>query len=454
MTDLDRRKALIARRVAEATGAPAGAPTRVSQRIVRRVDQDWAALTDQQLVSWRHHRGHPESTINNLGLRFTFGAPVDIDGLFAAVQGFCRRHELFRTTYELVGRRPMQRVHEQLPPQCSVERLDRRSAIDARVGDHMARPFDLAREGPLRVVAFDVAGSCQDGLLTVHHIVWDAKTFDRLTEDLDALYRDRDLKLVPDPVQYADFAQWYRARTDEGGRELDFWLQRLTPLPELPLRGPDMSLPRTERGERIDRGLTPRSVRGLNDLARRGGSTRFVAFTSCLGLAVSEQFAVSDVCIGTLASMRERPELRSIVGDFSTMLPLRFSVAGGPVEELVRRVDLEFRNALDHSEIHFDTISSAIAGAGDAIRPAVCDVLVVFIEGDLPGPTFGSAKTRWTRVPNGNVQFPIVPLGIEVFLRTERPEIQFTYSTEIISTDRVSELADRLERYLEEAGAP
>ncbi|KMS66602.1 hypothetical protein ACZ91_68035, partial [Streptomyces regensis] len=110
-----------------------------------------------------------------------------------------------------------------------------------------------------------------------------------LLRDLSTAYTARLDGRTPDweplPVQYADYALWQQDvlgdDTDPDSllsRQLDFWRQELSGLPEileLPLDRPRPAVA-SHTGDLVDLHIPARTHRALKDLARSTGSTMFM----------------------------------------------------------------------------------------------------------------------------------------------------------------------------------
>ena len=117
-----------------------------------------------------------------------------------------------------------------------------------------------------------------------HHIIWDAWSFDLLYVELAELYDacrvNRAPKLAALPVSYGDFSAWQLGwmKGPELKRQVDHWLQRLSPLPpalELPTdraRPPVMS----GKGRSCQFALGLDVVTPLQNLASARGTTLYV----------------------------------------------------------------------------------------------------------------------------------------------------------------------------------
>ena len=159
--------------------------------------------------------------------------PLHEGRLRSALEQVIARHEILRTTFaQPAGMRVLQQmIHEQLLPTWSVERAS--ASVLAR--DRMALSDVLAREaergaapalGPV-VRALLIAEAQADGLLvlTLAGGCSDANSLLLMLDQLAEVYQGS--SELPEPVQYADYAQWRHELITDEAPEADagrsFW---------------------------------------------------------------------------------------------------------------------------------------------------------------------------------------------------------------------------------------
>src|SRR4029077_19517325 len=146
--------------------------------------------------------------------------PLDVVALERTFAEIVRRHEIWRTTFELREGQPVQVVHPaeagfKLPlvDLRDIPELEReRSAV--RIAREAARaPFDL-REGPLLRATVVKLSECDHRLfLTFHQMIFDGVTaYQVFLPELADIYRAfsrNEASPLPEPrIQYADYAIW------------------------------------------------------------------------------------------------------------------------------------------------------------------------------------------------------------------------------------------------------
>ncbi|WP_329026683.1 condensation domain-containing protein [Streptomyces sp. NBC_00690] len=461
-----RRKELVARRL-RAAGI-SDARTKPDTAIPRRSDPRRAPLSFAQQHAWSYQQAHPDSVANNLCLVLTATGTLDLDALGTAFAAVVDRHEVLRTTYHAdPDGEPYQYVHPTMPP--PIIRVDlgalsapaRQQQVDALVEEAVTEPFDLAKEGPLRLRFLRHSRDSHTIVLLIQHIVWDGMTLAAISKDLRNAYELVLLGKTPDTAvvhpQYADYAEWeqriWRERPSTA-EDHAYWRQRLTPPAAplaLPYREGAPAVP-SDKGAREDRRLTGTTPAQLRELARTWATTPFVVFLACYAEVLRDRAQATDISLGTLAVDRDHPGTDRLVGNFSNPVVLRFDLAGATdFADLVRRVQDGYEPGFVHRGYPFLPLANELAGHDGTGRVPFFDSLVVFVAQDIEGPDLPGVRTTWERADNGAAQFPLVPLGLEVFVREAGIDVQFTYSTDMFDRETVRTLLDDLDSALRRA---
>ncbi|MFD5794181.1 amino acid adenylation domain-containing protein [Streptomyces diastatochromogenes] len=274
---------------------------------------------------------------------------------------------------------------------------DRDAAAVAFTEAEAARPIDLATEHLLRVRLLRLAEDDHVLVAVVHHIACDAMTRPLLLEDLSALYaaavagRDPGAELPAPPVQYADYAAWLAERHSGAAAErgLEWWRERLAGTGPLGLPT-DRPRPAVRDGGGaavgfdVDAGVADR----VRVLARETGATPFMALLGAWQLLLGRYAGKTDVCVGTAASARTRPELRRMAGYAYNTLALRASWRPEvPFRDFLAAGRGAVLDAFDHQDTPFDRIADALEPDRDLSTTPVFQVMFDLVGGEgVDGP--------------------------------------------------------------------
>ncbi|MEW1690496.1 amino acid adenylation domain-containing protein [Streptomyces sp. NPDC091265] len=230
-----------------------------------------ATLSPAQHGVWLTERTLDTAAAYHLTVTVDLDGPVDADGVVRACSAVAAHHPALTTVFTPDGTpRPGTEPSRPRVVDCTTGEL---GTLLAR---ERALPFDLTR-GPLhRFVLFRLSSERHVLLLTVHHLVFDGESKDRLVGDLATAYRGGPLTPVtprpaaePSPDALTDAQAYWAAR----------WREPATPtLPGLtPSPTPGTS---PAPGAEMSSGLGAGRTALLEKTAHRLGLTRFELLTA------------------------------------------------------------------------------------------------------------------------------------------------------------------------------
>src|SRR5437899_1467382 len=166
---------------------------------------------------------------------------LDVAVLERCLLEVVRRHEIWRTTFEVIAGEPFQIVHP-APRVFPLPMMDLRKLPEAEreaeavrlATEDARRPFDLKTGPLLRALLIRTDDERHRLYMTVHQIIFDAVTAYRVfLPELATLYQAFVVgKPSPLPhlrIQYADFAYWQRKSWSDhtGSEHLAYWRRQL-----------------------------------------------------------------------------------------------------------------------------------------------------------------------------------------------------------------------------------
>jgi len=294
---------------------------------------------------------------------------LNVPALEQAFTEIIRRHEVWRTTFEVVDGQPVQIVH----PAPSLFRVpvvdlrgfpeDKRKAEALRLGDEQAHlPFELNRGPLVRALLVTLTDTRHRLFLTVHQSVVDGvSVYQVFPLELVTLYNafsaGQSSPLKELPFQYGDFAYWERQwlRKDVLAGQVAYWRRQLSG--ELPaFRWPTNNYsPAAEdfKGSihsfAFSKGLRDK----LNEVSHREGVTFFMILLTGFTVLLHRYAQQNDIIVGTVAPAgRKRPEVQPLLGYFLNPVALRIDISGNPtIGELLRQSREVTSEALSHDDV-------------------------------------------------------------------------------------------------------
>lgn len=327
--------------------------------------------------------------------------PVRLDpgALRAAAEALVRRHAILRA--RLVGSddEPAQELREEV--EVPFELLDLSGEDDDAVAAAMSaraeRPFDLARDAPLRVVAAHLRDGATAVLLVGHHVFVDLPSVLVLLEEYLDLCAHLDPAIgAPAPVHdegpgYPDYvvAQQELVRSERLERALAHW--------ERELEGADPSLGAPLDADPVPAtraapfALSPQDTAAALAHAREQGVTPFALAAAATYAAVREATGQDDLLSAVVTSARRAPYGRT-VGQFADFFFLRQRPDGDPLGrehlQAVRRVTLAGMARFAPSELVRERVPALAARATRGHVP--CATVLNYVPGGTAPPWPGA----------------------------------------------------------------
>ncbi|AOW94954.1 polyketide synthase [Rhodococcus sp. WMMA185] len=389
-----------------------------------------------QTRMWFHHQLDATTTIYNLPMVTDLHGPIDAAAVRGTWEDLADRHRVLLSNYVEVDGEPELRIRESLGDFFRTADVSGESdpVAAARVLVHEAAivPFDLATDPLIRALLIKLGPDEHVLQVTSHHSVNDGGSPRIFEGEIPALYgarvSGRPADLAPLPLQYWDYALWQRellAGTSLDA-ELEYWRTVLQDVPVLRL---PTDFPRPERKNftgafhtfKVSQELTE----SLRAVARRESVSLFVVLLSAFYLLMASRSRQRDLVVGTPTTGRNRPELESLIGYFNSTVALRADLSGDPtITELLARVRSVVLGALEHQEIPFDRVVTALTGDRDMSRTPLFDVCHVHQQLPARQSQHGLTETLFDQESPGAIAFGGVPSGTAKFdltlITTER----------------------------------
>jgi len=340
---------------------------------------------------------------------------LDRDVVERCIVEIVRRHEAWRTTFDVRDGKRVQIVHP-APASISLPLTDLRSLPESERGERaqslakadVERPFDL-RNGPLfRASVFRLGDQEYRLYVAAHQIIIDGvSAYQVFLPELVALYeafsQDKASPLAEPPIQYADFArcQHERLSGEVLTSEMNFWrkeLQGEIRALQWPQDGPRPAKS-TYRGTIRPFTVPAALSRELNEFSRREGVTLFVTLLTGFFALLHCYTNQDDLILGTVSPAgRKQPEAQRLMGYFLNPVPLRADLSNDPtIHELLAQIHRVRLGALSHDEVPFEHLVDALKPATDPSR----------------NPFFTVAASLEPHMPEVDPAWNLTPMDIE-----------------------------------------
>ncbi|MGW4400382.1 non-ribosomal peptide synthetase [Amycolatopsis nivea] len=459
MTDVRSRIAAMSpqqRARLEARAAEQAARDRGGEAIRPRDRGAPAPLSFAQQREWALERFRPS---NNIIGALRIEGEFDLGLLARCLTEITARHEVLRSTVELVGGVPAQVVApvEPVPlPVLDLSGLDP-EAQDAEIRrccvEEVTRPFPPEQAAKLRATVLRLGPSTHVGLLIMHHAAsdgWSASIVIREAVQLYQLFAAGvGNGLPPLPVQYADFAVWQRERLGEAriAAEVEYWrgvLDGAPPRLELPTDRPHPAR-RTYAAAQHVVELPAEVAVPLRRFAEAEGVSVSMIIAAAAAVLLHRYTGQDDLVLGAAVSGRVRTETEQLIGCFANALPLRLRLhRSQTLSDVLAQARDVVSGAFDHQDVPFDRLVEELAPGEGAQTPLIqMMVNVLTSPGEIFRPATEALESPGLRILPEPVELGPVPIDL-ILIVTPRPDsvvFQWHYSTELFEESTVRRLA-------------
>jgi len=430
------------------------------QHVAKRANSGPAPLSFPQQQIWLHSQIAPEIPVYNEPVTIYRDGPLDLTVLHKCFAEIMRRHEAWRTTFDVVNGEPVQIVNPvpavKLPlvDLRHLPRTERDAAALSLATDDARRPFELKECPLLRALIVRTDEQEYRIYITLHHLIFDGISIYRIfLPELAALYdafsAGRPSPLPELPIQYADFAQWQRDYLKNGvlAKHLEYWRQKLSgdlPVLNLPTDYPRPAV-QSFRGAIQTLHLSKDLTERLKALSKRENSTLFITLVTAFKTLLHRYTGQEDIAIGTLAASRKRSDFENLLGCFQNPVVLRSNFSGDPTfRQMLAQMRETTLGALEHDDVPFELVVKELHTERDLSRNPLAQVAFTLVpQVSSPDPSWSAGQ--WD-VETGAAKFD---LYLEMEDEADGLTARFMYRTDLFRRDSIERLKENFTTLLE-----
>ncbi|MEM7581912.1 MAG: amino acid adenylation domain-containing protein [Acidobacteriota bacterium] len=387
--------------------------------------------------------------------------PLDVPALQAAYTEIVRRHEIFRTTYEVIDSRATARLHQPEPfllPIVDLEHLpegEREALAMAFARANARAPFDLQNGPVLRARLVRLADERHLLAMTTHHIAYDMWAREIFIFELGTLYRaftHRQPSPLPEPeIQFVDYAAWQRGymQGEVLAAELGYWRDQLAGAPgqlELPIDLPRPAV-QSYRGARQYLRLPKEVARGVDALSRRCEATTYITLMAAFKALLYRYSHQTGLAVGSPIANRNRVEVEGLIGFLANTLVLYTDLGGRPdFLTLLGRVRESALGAYAHQDVPFELLVHELQPERDMSRSPLFQVMFNYMQSySAPSVDLDELTLELDRMHSGAAMFEI---NIDMWETEEGFAGVVEYCTDLFHHTTITRLAVHFENLL------
>ncbi len=381
-----------------------------------------------------------KSVLYNLPGGIILDGVPNINKLEEAFKSIIRRHEAFRTSFEVIDGDVVQKVSPQVDFKLKIS--------SANYNDlnlcfkNFIKPFDL-KTAPLfdsELIKFENGKSLL--LFNMHHIISDGASLQILIKDLCALYNGITLDDVN--LTYKDFAVWEVDCLENNllDDSKKYWLSQFKndiPILELPTTFLRPSV-RSFNGAKVYRTIDENITNKIMEFAKLRKVTPYMILLAAYYILLSKYSSQNDIVIGSPVVGRDNINLTDIIGIFVNTLPLRIKANDNySFSRLLENIKKICLNGFKHQTYPLNNLINDLNINRDSSRSPLFDVLFTFQNNGLAPLTLDEINSSYYLPDSKIAKFD---LSLEVTPINNVMSINFEYSTDLFDKDFISGLAN------------
>ena len=412
-------------------------------------EKEYYEVSSAQKRIWLLHQLDQGSTAYNMPEVLILEGSLDKQRLEEAFIALIERHELLRTTFNMVGDLIIQRVNKAWDVEFEVEySRGKEEDIEAFIKDFI-RPFDLKQAPLLRVGLIKVNANRHYLLFDMHHIISDGTAITILMQDFMMLYNGGELE--EQRIGYKDFSEWQNAylKSEAMKKQENYWLEQFAEAVP-PLKFPlDYARPPVQSfaGGSVEFKIKQKLTTQLNSFARETGTTLYMVLSSAVSILLSKYTGQVDITLGSPIAGRVHADLEGIIGMFVNTLVMRsYPEKDKTYQEFLKEVKETSLMAYENQDYQFEELVEKLNLRRDQSRNPLFDVMFVLQNMEVKELAIEGIKlTKYKRDQRSSkfdLSFTAMDTGEEILFDIE-------YCRDLFKRETIERLSVHLQNLIE-----
>lgn len=377
---------------------------------------------------------------------------LDVKRLENAINTMVKRHEILRTSFELIDGEPVQIVHKDfnfvLDYTQHISGKDNDENTLEKVMLDFVKPFELGKLPLFRAKVIKLSDKKYALLIDIHHIISDGQTMSIMVKEFSSLYGGR---LVDDlKIQYKDYAVWQNEllKSETIKKQQEYWLSVYSgeiPVINFPHFRASDSI--DVKGETLSFEIYSDITEKLNNIAGETGTTMYMILLAAFNVLLSKYTGQQDIVIGTPIAGRHQPDLEGIIGMFVNTIAIRNRPrASKNFREFLNEIRENSLNAYENQDYQFEELVNKLGIPLSIGRNPLFDVVFVMQNMDFSVVEIEGLSFIPYKAENKTAKFFLTLMAVE---EEGKIKCAFEYKTSIFTKESVLEIIEAYRKVLD-----
>ncbi|WP_125152627.1 non-ribosomal peptide synthetase [Clostridium rectalis] len=306
-----------------------------------------------------------KNSINyNIPLVITTKGSFDYGNLQSAFKALCKRHEPFRTSFDIKQDKFLQIIHEKVDVQVDFAKSSIED-IDKDI-EQFVKSFDLSKAPLIRMKLIDYGNNGQALMIDTHHIIFDGTSSQILLEELDYLYKGIDLPDIE--LQFKDYAAWHNSLDFQD--EEKYWNEQLGKITDETAKLFPVDFAKTSyqsfNGKSILNYIDNEMSKNISKFCKDNCFTENTIFLTTLMILLAKYNYADNSVVGIPTQGRSLSETENMIGMFVNSIFVHLNIdKNSSIIDLLQHVHEASLNGFENQEYPFELIAEKMKNERD-----------------------------------------------------------------------------------------
>ena len=394
------------------------------------------------------------STSYNISDAVEIEGKLDINLVEEIIQKLVKRHDAFRTYFEMVDEEVVvQKIEDEVEVKLEKYDITEERNIDQlekakQILKDFIKPFDLGKAPLIRVGLVRIQEEKNILIFDMHHIISDGTSLGIIIKEFIQLYKGVDLPQLK--LQYKDYAAWQKNRlTDEEVKKQEkYWIDRFEdeiPVLNLPT---DYIRPIVQSfdGDTLHFMLDKEISKKVEKLAVKTNTTMYMILLAVFNIVLSKYSTQEDIVVGTPVANRQHADLEAIVGMFVNTLAIRnMPQANKSFIEFLKDVEENVINAFGNQDYSFEELVEKLNISRDMSRNPMFDVMFSLLDKGFDKVELDDLKVNPYLIDK---KTSMVDISVYAYEIEDTIKLEFEYCTKLYNRETIERLANAYKKVM------